>query len=201
MAVTLAALSAVLPSTVDRPIAESDRVLLFRQKFPFRLKPIVQGVTVTTTSRLMNFKGALPDLFRGGGMQLLPREWCFIPLKKTGSVSCLMRSASQSVFHCQSLHLVFASTHGKKGDPFIALVPNDAVRPGVKHRTVIHKEQIFVMAMRKFDAGHPATIRHPLHRIRCALPFIEIPDKADLLRVRRMTEEINVVAGPLRRVW
>jgi hypothetical protein len=102
MVITWAALSAVLPTTADSQIAESDRVLLFRQKFPLRLKPIVQCVTVSKASRFMNFKSTLPDLFRGGGMQLLLREWDSVLLKRTVTVSCLIHSGSQPIFHNQS---------------------------------------------------------------------------------------------------
>lgn len=111
-----------------------------------------------------------------------------------------MHSGCHSIFHNQSFHQVFISTHGQKGNPFIAAVPNGAGCPWVKHRTAIHKEHIFMMAMRKLEAGHPATIGHPLHWIHCGLPVIEVPDEAHLLRVRRVAEKINVVAAPIRRI-
>lgn len=46
----------------SRPFARFERAFLFSHEFTLRLKPVVQFLTWTAASCLVNFIGALPDL-------------------------------------------------------------------------------------------------------------------------------------------
>jgi len=51
------------------PFPETDPAFLFSQQFTLCLKPVVQFLTGTPASCLMNFQGTLPDLFLGRVLQ------------------------------------------------------------------------------------------------------------------------------------
>jgi len=86
-------------------------------------------------------------------------------------------------------------TDGQQRNPLAAVVARDAVGFGVEHGFAIHHEEVWVMSMVEFQAGHPATVGHPVHGSG-EIPPIEIADEADVFGPWRVAEEIRVMARP-----
>ena len=89
---------------------------------------------------------------------------------------------------------------GDERHALVALVAHHAVGAGVEGWLAINKELVAVMPVMKIDLRAPRAVKMPVHRVRVAVPLVEIPDHAHFLRFRGNAQEIDRLGHCFGRV-